>query len=256
MLQNKIKKRLSRGQPVFGAFVTQPSVGVAKLLAADGLDWLIIYMEHGLIDTPSMYAMVKAIANASCTPLVRTPLSAHGVIENALDAGAHGLVFPTISTVAQADATVRAMHYPPKGTRGWGPYYASAQWGVSPADYYDAARNELLNVVLIEQKGALDALDDILAVSGIDVVGIAPGDLSVSLGHPGNREHPEVLEVIREIERKVLASGRALGGVALSPEETNRKVAAGYRFLFLGADVTFLKRAVAGALEGVVREVT
>ena len=88
------------------------------------------------------------------------------------------------------------------------------------------------------------------------MVGIAPGDLSVSLGHPGNREHPEVLEVIGEIERKVLASGRALGGVALSPEETNRKVAAGYRFLFLGADVTFLQRAVAGALDGVVREVT
>ncbi len=253
-MENKLKKRLGRGQPVFGAFVTQPSVGITQLLATSGLDWLMIDMEHGLIDTPSMHAMVVAATNALCTPLVRTPLGEHDLVEHALDAGALGLVFPTVSTRAQAEATVAALHYPPRGERGWGPFYAAAQWRNSPAQYYENAEHELLNVVLIEQHEALDELADVLAVPGIDVASIAPGDLSVSLGHPGDRNHPEVLEVINQIETKILASNVVLGGVALSPDEANEKVAAGYRFLFLGADVTLLQRAVAGALDGVVRE--
>ena len=109
--------------------------------------------------------------------------------------------------------------------------------------------------MLIEQVEALDELDAILAVPGIDVASIAPGDLSVSVGYPGQREHPEVLKVIAEIERKVLASNVKLGGVAFSPEEANEKVRNGYRMVFLGADVTLLQRAVAAALAGVEREV-
>ena len=253
-MENRVKARLRRGQPVFGAFVTQPSVAVAQLLATSGLDWLMIDMEHGFVDTPSLQAMVAAVANAVCAPLVRTPLAERGLVEHALDAGALGLVFPTVSTRAQAEATVAAMHYPPRGERGWGPFYAAAQWRLSPAEYYEEAGRELLNVVLIEHRDAVAGLDDILAVPGIDVAAIAPGDLSTSLGHPGDRHHPEVLEVIAEIERKVLASDVALGGVALSPAEANAKVAAGYRFLFVGADASLLQRAVAAALDGVTRE--
>ena len=252
-MENRVKARIGRGQPVFGVYVTQPSVAVVQLLATGGLDWLMIDMEHGLIDTPSLQAMIAA-ANASCVPLVRTPLAERGLVEHALDAGALGLVFPTVSTRAQAEATVRAMHYPPRGERGWGPFYAAAQWRLSPAEYYEEAGRELLNVVLIEQHGALDELDDILAVPGIDVAAIAPGDLAAGLGHPGDRHHPEVLAVIAEIERKILASGVALGGVALARGEADAKVAAGYRFLFLGADASLLQRALADALDGVTRE--
>lgn len=255
-MKNQLKKRFRDGQPAFGAFLTQPSVGVAQLLAASGLDWLMIDLEHGMIDISAMHAMVAATAGTSCTPLVRTPLDDHGLIEHALDAGAHGLVFPTISTPEAAAATVTAMHYPPDGHRGWGPFYAAAHWGLSPIDYYTAAREQLLNVILIEHHAAVAHLDEILSVPGIDVAAIAPGDLSVSVGRPGQRDHPEVLEVIAEIERKVLASNVALGGVAFSPAEANEKVKNGYRMVFLGADVTFLQRAVSAALEGVDREVS
>ena len=130
-----------------------------------------------------------------------------------------------------------------------GPFFQSDRVGE-----HTAAGRELLNVVLIEQHRALDELDDILAVPGIDVAVIAPGDLAAGLGHPGDRHHPEVLEVVAEIERKVLASGVALGGVALAPGEADAKVAAGYRFLFLGADASLLQRALAEALDGVTRE--
>ncbi len=240
---------------MFGAFLTQQSVAVAQLLAASGLDWLMIDLEHGMIDISAMHAMVAATGGTSCTPLVRTPLDDHGLIEHALDAGAQGLIFPTISTRAAAEATVAAMHYPPDGHRGWGPFYAAAHWRLSPNEYYTAAREQLLNVVLIEHHAALAQLDDILSVPGIDAAAIAPGDLSVSVGYPGQREHPEVLKVIAEIERKVLASNVALGGVAFSPDEANEKVKNGYRMVFLGADVTFLQRAVSAALDGVNREV-
>lgn len=254
-MQNELKKKWREGQPGFGVFVTQPSVGIAQLLAASAIDWIMIDLEHGMIDVVAMHAMVASTGGTSCTPLVRTPLDDHGLIEHALDAGAQGLVFPTISTVAQAEATVAAMRYPPDGHRGWGPFYAAAHWGLAANDYYTAARDQLLNIVLIEQVEALDELDAILAVPGIDVASIAPGDLSVSVGYPGQREHPEVLKVIAEIERKVLASNVKLGGVAFSPEEANEKVRNGYRMVFLGADVTLLQRAVAAALAGVEREV-
>ena len=253
-MENGVKARLGRGQPVFGAYVTQPGVGTVQLLAAAGLDWLMIDMEHGLIDAPSLHAMVAAAANTACAPLVRTPLAERGLVEHALDVGALGLVFPGVATRAGAEAAVAAMHYPPRGERGWGPFYAAAQWRTSPAGYYEAAGRELLGVMLIEHPRALDELDGILAVPGVDVAAIAPGDLSASLGRPGDRHHPEVLEVAAEIERRVLASGVALGGVALSAGEANDKVAAGYRFLFLGADATFLQRGAAQALDGVTRE--
>ena len=255
-MQNRLKQRLAKGQPVFGAFLTLPSVGIAKLLATSGLDWLMIDLEHGMIDIAAMHAMVVATGGTSCTPLVRTPLNEPGLIEHAMDAGAHGLVFPTISTPEAAEATVAAIRYPPEGHRGWGPFYAAPQWGLSHAEYYSAAQQQLLNVILIEQHTALAELDNILSVPGIDVASIAPGDLSVSVGYPGQRDHPEVLEVIAQIERKILASNVALGGVALSADEANEKVSKGYRFIFLGADVMFLQRSVETALNGVVREVT
>ena len=119
-----------------------------------------------------------------------------------------------------------------------------------------AAKEQLLNVILIEQVEALAHLDEIVSVPGIDVASIAPGDLSVSVGYPGQRDHPEVLKVIAEIERKVLASNVALGGVAFSPEVANEKVRNGYRMVFLGADVTFLQRAVSAALDGVDRQIS
>ena len=162
-MENRVKARLGRGQPVFGVYVTQPSVAVVQLLATGGLDWLMIDMEHGLIDT------AVAAGDDRCRQRLLRAAGAHA-------AGRARPSSSTRSTPARWGWCSRPSRPAPRprrrsgrcttrraAERGWGPFYAAAQWRLSPVEYYEAAGRELLNVVLIEQHGALDELDDILA---------------------------------------------------------------------------------------------
>jgi 4-hydroxy-2-oxoheptanedioate aldolase len=250
---NPLKKRLDEDRPCLGFLLSMPSVGMAQVLAASGADWVMVDLEHGPIDLASAHAMIAATAGTGCTPLARVPSTEPWLAKPLLDAGAFGLIFPMICTRAEAEASVRAIRYPPEGERGWGPFYAPARWGVSRDDYMTQANDELLNIILIEHVNALPHLDDILAVKGIDVAVIAPFDLSVSLGAPGQRDHPDVVGAITVAEEKILAAGITLGGLALGAEEANAKIERGYRLLVLGYDVALLEGAAATALAGINR---
>lgn len=250
---NPLKQRLAEDRPCVGFLLTMPSVNVAQVLAAAGADWVMVDTEHGPIDLASAHAMIAATAGTGCTPLARVPSTEPWLAKPLLDAGAFGLVFPMICTRADAEATVRALRYPPEGERGWGPFYAPARWGVSREDYTASANDELLNVILIEHVDAVAALDEILGVDGIDVAIIAPFDLSMSLGVPGQREHPDVLAAVAVAEEKILGAGRTLGGLALTPDEANAKIERGYRLLVMGYDVSLLEGAAAAALDGIAR---
>jgi 4-hydroxy-2-oxoheptanedioate aldolase len=169
-----------------------------------------------------------------------------------LDCGALGVVFPQIATRAEAEATVRAVRYAPAGQRGYGPTYAALRWGLSNLDYLQAANDAVLNVVLIESPAGVDALDDILAVDGLDVVAVARGDLSQSLGVAGQLEHPRLREVVDKAEAKILAHGGvALGGIAFSPEEARAMIARGHRFLVLGSDAALIAGAARRTVQAI-----
>jgi 4-hydroxy-2-oxoheptanedioate aldolase len=217
-------------------------------LAASGADCLIIDMEHGPIDLATVHAMVAATQGTQATPIVRIPWTEHWLAKPVLDTGAMGINFPMISTPEMARATVAALRYPPEGVRGSAPSYAPLRWGLAPPEYIARANREILNVITIEDAEAVRNLDAILAVPGIDAVAIASFDLSMSLGVPGQFDHPKVRALVAETEAKVLRSGIPMGGVALTPEAARAKRAAGYRMLLVGFDVQMVDGAARAAV--------
>jgi 4-hydroxy-2-oxoheptanedioate aldolase len=221
---------------------------MVQVLARSGVDALILDMEQGPIDLATVHAMIAATGGTPAVPLVRVPWSEPWLAKPVLDAGAFGINFPMVSTAALPRETVRAVRYPPMGARGYAPSYAPLRWGLSTEDYLRVADREVLNIVTIEEPAAIEALDAILAVPGIDVVVIASFDLSMAMGRPGRFDDPELLRLVAAAEAKIRAAGLPMGGVALTPEAARAKRAAGYRLLLVGFDVLMVQGAAATAL--------
>ena len=180
-------------------------------------DWLMIDMEHAPIGIESVAAMIAAPSGTPATPIVRVPGPVSDMVKPVLDSGAFGVAFPQIATRAEAEATVRAVRYQPQGRRGYGPAYAGLRWGLPSLQYLKAANESVLNIVLIESTTGVDALDDILAVDGLDIVAVARGDLSENLGVAGQFDHPRLQEVVARAEAKIMQrKGVALGGIAFT----------------------------------------
>ena len=216
---NRLKERLGRDEACLGLLVSMPSVPLVQIAARSGLDWLFIDMEHGPIGIESAQAMIAATQGTDCTPVVRTPHAETWLSQPALDSGAFGIVHPMINDRAGAEAAVHSQKYPPLGARGVGPFYAAARFGQAVPDYLAAANDQVLCVVQIEHVRAVENIDDILSVPGIDVAFIAPFDLSMSLGVPGQRDHPDMVAAVARAEERILASGVTMGGLAGSPEQ-------------------------------------
>ena len=247
-----LKRRLAEGQATLGYLVTTPSVQIVQALARTGVDWLMIDMEHAPIGIESVAAMIAASAGTPVTPIVRVPAARAELVKPVLDSGALGVVFPQIATRQEAEATVQAVRYAPEGQRGYGPTYAALRWGLPNLEYLKVANDAVLNIVLIESQAGVDALDEILAVRGLDVVAVARGDLSQNLGVAGQFDHPHLREVVAKAEAKVLAHGEvALGGIAFSSDEARAMIARGHRFIVLGSDAGL----IAGAAQRMVQTI-
>lgn len=245
---NRMKAKLDAGEVVTAFMVTMPSVAMAQVLAASGVDCLIIDMEHGPIDLATAHAMIAATCGSVVAPIVRIPWTEHWLAKPVLDTGAMGINFPMISTADMARAAAAALRYPPDGVRGFAPSYAPLRWGLTPPDYIAQANRQVLNVITIEDAEGVQNLDAILAVPGIDVVAIASFDLSMSLGVPGRFDDPDVMALVAEAEAKVRRAGLPMGGVALTPDVARAKRAAGYRLLLVGFDVTLVDGAARAAV--------
>jgi 4-hydroxy-2-oxoheptanedioate aldolase len=247
---NALRRALADGKPTFGYLVTMPSVQLVQVLSRSGVDWLMFDMEHAPIGIEAIAAMIAATGGTNAAPLVRVPGHDSALAKPVLDCGAAGIVFPMIGNRAEAEATVRAARYAPAGKRGFGPTYAALRWGQTPVDYLRGANDSIVNIVLVESVAAVEALDEILAVDGIDVVAVARGDLSENLGVPGQFDHPQLREVVETAERKILAHGRvALGGIAFNGAEATTMIARGHRFLVLGSDAGMILGTATAAVK-------
>jgi 4-hydroxy-2-oxoheptanedioate aldolase len=251
--RNAIRARLAEGKAAIGVLVTMPSANLAQIFAASGFDFLMIDREHGPIDEASMHAMIAATAGSGCAPIVRVPKAEGWLAKPALDSGAFGIVFPMVSSPEEAARAAGAVRYPPRGERGWGPFYAPARWGVSQAEYQKIVDDEIMSIILLEQAAAVPRLDAILATPGLDAAWIAPFDLSMSYGKAGAIDDPEVKAAVATIEKAVLGRGIVLGGLARGPDEANAMIARGYRMVLMGYDLAILQRGIAGTLEGLRR---
>ena len=233
-MRNPFRERLDRGQVCAGILTSMPSVTMAQALAKQGFDWLFIDMEHGPIDIATCHHMITATSGTDCAPVVRVMEPSISYTKPVLDAGAMGMVFPMITSKEHAEAAVRAVRYPPEGERGWGPFYAPMRWGNGDAIDYFRASSDIVVIALIEHIDAVDNLDEIVAVPGVDVFLIAPMDLAASLGHVGDPYHPDVEAAIERAEDGIRAAGRVMGGLCLSAEEGNEKIERGYQVILMG----------------------
>lgn len=248
-LTNQLRTKLATGDPIIGTAVTIPSPQLMRTLVECGFDWLMVDLEHGPIGPETAQAMINATQGSDCMPLVRLPASETWMAKMPLDIGALGLFFPLIMTARDAERAVKSALYPPAGDRGFAPIHAGYRWRKSLTEYAAYANDAILKIIMIEHIDAVDQLDNILEVPGIDLIFIAPYDLSQSLDLAGQFDHPIVKKTIKHIEDAVKAAGIDLGGYAGSVDKGQALLDNGYKLLMLGYDGALIETAVKPLLE-------
>jgi 4-hydroxy-2-oxoheptanedioate aldolase len=241
-----LKQRVAaEGAVLNGVLGTIPSAVAAQAVAAAGADFLLVDREHGPIGRESLHAMIAATAGTACGALVRVPAIDEAEVKLALDSGAEGVSFPMVRSAADVQRCVALLQYPPRGSRGWGPFVAHSRYGTSPAEYSTAVGPHISCWVQIETLEAVQSIDAIVRVPGLDVVVLAPFDLSIALGVEGQFDAPRFVEAVEAVERAAAGAGVPLCGVALDPRRAAELTARGYRALLRGIDVFMLSEAVA-----------
>ena len=198
MRENTLKAIWARGDAVVNGWLSIPSAFSAEIMAHQGFDSLTVDMQHGVVDYQTAVTMLQAVSTTSTIPLARVAWNDPALLMKILDAGVFGVICPMVSTVEQAEAMVKACKYPPQGYRSWGPVRASIYAG---ADYGDHANDDVLVMPMIETAEALENLDAILQVPGIDAVYVGPSDLSLALGYKPrlDQDEPAVVDALRRI---------------------------------------------------------
>ncbi|MCH7605929.1 MAG: 2-dehydro-3-deoxyglucarate aldolase [Chloroflexi bacterium] len=213
MQQNTLKQKLEEGKAVFGVMITFPSPPVVEMLGYLGFDWVLIDNEHGSITVDNSEDMIRAAEYAGIAPIVRPVSNKPEIIAPFLDRGAWGVQIPHVNTASEASAAVDAVKYYPEGHRGIFSRSRPAGYGFSgsTAEYVvDANRNTLV-CLMLEEVEAIDNLPELVQVDGVDVFFIGSGDLSQSMGYPGQQTHPEVQKVMETGVGIIREAGRIAG---------------------------------------------
>ncbi len=239
MRENRIRRIWKAGGAVVNGWLAIPSGFSAETMAHQGWDSLTIDMQHGVVDYQAAVNMLTAISTTDTVPVVRVPWLDPGILMKMLDAGAYALICPMVNDRADAERLVAATHYPPLGNRSMGPVRAQLYGG---ADYPKSANDTIVVFAMIETRGALDNLDAILSVKGLDAVYIGPADLSLALGCSPTFDDVEapVAEAIDMILAKAKEHGIVAGIHNGSPEGALRRVAKGFQFVTISSDARLM----------------
>jgi len=250
MKVNRVRSRLKEGKFVIGSWVSLCSLVGADVMGTIGFDWLLIDMEHGTGDYQTLLGQIQAInAMGDSTPIVRVQWNDPVIIKRILDTGAEGVMVPGIRSVAEAKAAVAAIKYPPDGIRSVA-FPRSSRYGQDP-NYLKEANGNTAMFLQIETIDAVNAIDEILDVPGIDVAFIGPNDLAADMGHIGNMAHPDVVAAIKKTEDAANKRGIPLGSVSRNYDQALAMIDKGYRAAALMSDVGFLIQSARGGMEKV-----
>jgi 2-keto-3-deoxy-L-rhamnonate aldolase RhmA len=233
MRNNHVKTKVARGEPAFGVWLEDPSPNRIEFFGHLGFDFVIIDSEHRAIGPQRCLELVRACDVANVVAIVRPGDHQSSTILSFLETGALGVYVPHVDTAAQAREIVDAVKYAPEGRRGAGSGSRASNYAVtqSASDYYKQANNETMVILLVEDIVGIQNLDEILKVDGVDAVCIGPGDLSHSMGHTGEKDHPDVMRTVREAESKIAASGLAFDCEPESAADALDGIARGARLI-------------------------
>ena len=237
-----LKARLRDGKPALGCWLEMMSPIAAEIVAQAGYDCVMIDMEHGPAGYSEATALLQAVAASGTAPLARVPANDPVALKRTLDLGVSGVMVPSVDSRAEAEAAVAGCLYPPRGLRGMAPSIIRASdYGRRRADYIREANDRLLVICQIETGAAVADVDGIAAVEGLDMLFIGPFDLSASLGHVGEPDHPEVQEAIAKVETAAKATGCLLGAIPTEARPLETLLELGYDLILPAADSLLLR---------------
>lgn len=236
-----LKSRIASGDTTIGCWITLAHPAIAEIMARAGFDWLAVDLEHSVITIREAEELIRVIGLCGAAPLVRLSANDPVQIKRVMDAGAHGIIVPMVKSADDARAAVAAMQYPPTGYRGVG--LARAQgYGTSFPSYSDWLPEQAVCIVQVEHRDAVDDLENILAVDGVDGFIVGPYDLSGSYGVPGAFDDPRMVDALKRV-REVSARVGARSGIHViepDPDELAARVAEGYTFVAYSLDIRML----------------
>ena len=239
--QNSFKRALRAGKTQIGLWSSLASNYSVEVIAGAGYDWLLLDCEHAPNDLESLLTQLQACAPYLSAPVVRVPWNDMVNIKRVLDIGAQSLLIPYVCSAEEAKAVVAATRYPPAGVRSVAGTTRATRFG-RVKDYAKRAHEEICVLVQVETKPALDQLEAICAVDGVDGVFIGPADLHASMGYPGETSNPAILPLIEEAMRRIRKAGKAPGYLSPVEADAKRMLGAGCQFCAVGADVGILAR--------------
>lgn len=248
-MANALKDRLrSRSVPLIGCWTMFASPLVAEAMAWCEYDLIVVDAEHTPLAPMEMLHSLQAVAGTPCPPLLRVADDDPTVIKKVMDIGAQSLMVPMIDTADQARALVRATRYAPAGHRGFALMHRASRFGALPG-YGASANDDILLIAQIETPRAVEALDEILDVDGIDAVFVGPGDLSAAMGLMGQAASDQILSIMESCAERAHAKGKPIGGLALNSAMARRLIDVGYDFVPISNDIAMLTRAARATLE-------
>lgn len=239
---NKFKQRMQNGDMLFGCWLSLADIGAAEIMGTMGFDWVLVDGEHSPNDIRSMRQQLIALQSSDSDVIVRVPVGDSTLIKRVLDIGAQTILVPMVESAEQARELVRAIHYPPNGMRGVGAAATRASNFAWHENYIQTADAQICLLVQIESRVGVAALDEILAVEGVDGVFIGPADLSADMGFHGDATGPEVQKVMADVLRRTADAGKLAGIMSLG-DGTQQYIDDGARMIAVAIDVVLLKKA-------------
>lgn len=247
-----VKEKLRAGQVTLGGWmmIGHPSVG--ELIAGEGFDWLAVDMEHTPIDVRGFYDVALAVKGTGCAVLARLPSCDADLAKRVLDAGADGIIVPSVNTAEQAARAVAAAKFPPTGVRGVSLCRAT-DFGRRFDAYFASHNDDVLVVVMLEHVDAVANADSILGTAGVDAALIGPYDLSTSMSLTGQLDHPQVVAAQSRVLSACKTQGVAAGihVVPVDGEQVSRRIEQGFQFIGCGIDTQFILHGCRAMLKGV-----
>jgi 4-hydroxy-2-oxoheptanedioate aldolase len=239
--RNAFKHALAAGQLQIGLWSSLASNISAEVIADAGFDWILLDTEHSPNEIPGLLSQLQALARGTATPVVRPAWNDAVLTKRVLDIGAQSVLLPYVQNVDEARQAVASTRYPPGGIRGVAAAARASRYG-RVTDYLKKADSEMCVLVQVETRAALDQLEAIAAIDGVDGVFIGPSDLSASFGHVGNPQHPDMQKTLEDAVKRLKAVGKPAGILTTNEEEARRYIGWGYLFVAVGSDIGLLAR--------------
>ncbi|MEP7084195.1 MAG: HpcH/HpaI aldolase/citrate lyase family protein [Betaproteobacteria bacterium] len=234
--KNRFKQRLANKEKLIGSWLMAGSPVIAEAMGCVGFDYLVLDMEHVAIDVPDAMAMLQALEASGTPALVRMVWNDMVLIKRILDAGAQSIMLPYVQDVEQARLAVSYAHYPPQGVRGVAGLHRASRWG-NVRNYLKEADSEVMVTVQLETLGAVEKIEQIAAVDGLDGLFIGPADLAASMGMLGDMNNTRVQELLERGAKFCNRIGKPIGIVAGTPDMAKRYVDYGFDHVAVGIDV-------------------